>query len=204
MSYTIEYNRKVYKEEATEENKNWETNYLVLIKQGDNNCYEANGQRVKSWDFISYGWNYSVIDEICRRAGACEGGCLKRAKGFRGTYNISPEDYLALYRDKIKKAKPITELLNDFRIEAMIYRQSKFNKTELKDMKYQIEKIDKAIKKYRKEYREGTDYYDENIKTFRKDIKDLKEFKEFLELPNWKYSRNCYCSLIFHEIKANQ
>jgi len=200
MSYTIEYNKKVYRKKSID---NYDDDLLLLIRQGDNNCREADtGLRVKDWDLIKYGWNYTIIQEVCDRAGSCEGGSLQRAKGFESEH-ITPENYLAMYRKKIENAKPIDNLLKDFEVEVMIYRQNEFSEEDKKKIRdYDIEIIDKLIKKYRKEYTLGEYYYDKNIKTYRKRLKDLDEFYEFLKAPNWKSSRNCYCSWIFSPIKT--
>lgn len=104
MSYTIEYSAEVYKEPAEWEQSS-ENSYLLIITQGDNNVYEAdNRRRARETDIVSYGWNYSVIQHICNRAGACEGGSLV----INGK-SITPEGYIKRYRDKIKNAPLIIE-----------------------------------------------------------------------------------------------
>lgn len=193
MSYEIEYNKKIYKDESKDKS---EPDYLLLIRQGSNNCREANGQRVKDWELISYGWNFQIIAEICQRAGDCEGGSIQKAKGYEAE-QISPEDYLAMYRDKIKQAKPIENLLKDFRVEIMLSRKEKFNEKEKKAMSWQIEKIDKMLEKYKTNYQVGKDYYSPEIKTYRAEILNLKQFYEFLECPRWRDNSICYCSWIF-------
>ena len=176
MSYTIEYNRAIYKDD-----KEWngEFNYYLFIRQGDNNCYELNGQRVKNWEFITCGWAYNIIDEICKRAGSCEGGSLQRAKGFRGSYCITPEEYIALYRKEIKKAKPIKELFKDFYIDVYIEAPKKPKEDDLKD--WRKREIIELLKTAEKDGWEiGENYYYKEIATFRKVIKNLKEFKEYI------------------------
>jgi len=201
MSYTIEYNRKVYRKKGKEKNDR-DDDLLLLIRQGDNNCREAkSGLRVKDWDLIKFGWNYQIIQEVCERAGSCEGGSLQKAKGFESEW-ISPENYLAVYRKKIENAKPIDDLLKDFKVEVMIYRKEKFSEKEMEKIrKYDLEIIDDLLKKYKKDYALNEYYYDKKIKTYRRELKSLDEFYEFLKSPNWK-SNNCYyCSWIFTPIK---
>jgi len=200
MSYTIEYNKKVYRKKSIDKS---DDDLLLLIRQGDNNCREADtGLRVKDWDLIGYGWNYMIIGKICERAGSCEGGSLQKAKGFESEY-ITPENYLAMYRKKIEKAKPIEDLLKDFNVEVIIYRKENFNEKEKKDLGWSLEKIDEMLIKYKKDYTLGEYYYDKSVKTFRKKINSLDEFYEFLELPRWNScrSRECYNSFIFTLIK---
>lgn len=200
MSCTIEYNRQIYFDDSNKnESRLGQRNYLVLIRQGPNNCIEANGQRVKSWDIVSYGWNYTIIAKICERAGLCEGGSIQRANGFE--YNrITPEDYLALYRQKIKNAKPIAELLNDFKISVMLFRKEKATTKEKDNYSYQMKQVDAMIEKYKNDYEKGEDYYDKNLKTFSKKIETLKEFEEFRKLPNWQDNSKFYASFTFKKI----
>ena len=201
MSYTIEYNKKVYRKKSIDR---YDDDLLLLIRQGANNCRELNGQRIKSWDLVGYGWNYIIIDKVCERAGSCEGGSLQKAKGYESE-RITPEDYLAMYRKKIENAKPIEDLLKDFNVEVMIYRKEKFSKKEIEDknLKYELKIIDGLLVKYRKDYVLGEYYYDKSVKTYRKTINNLDEFYEFLKLSRWNNcrSRECYNSFIFTSIK---
>lgn len=202
MSYTIEYNKKVYRKKSID---NSDDDLLLLIRQGDNNCRVADtGLRVKDWDLVGYGWNYMIISKICERAGSCEGGSLQKAKGFESE-RITPEDYLAMYRKKIEKAKPIEDLLKDFKVEVIISRKEDFSKKEIEDknLNYDLKIIDKLLVKYRKDYSVSKDYYDKDVKTYRKTINDLIEFYEFLGLPRWNScrSRKCYNSFVFTLIK---
>jgi hypothetical protein len=197
MSYTIEYNRKIYKEE----DEKWEPNYTLLIKEGDNNVRDAKTNlRVSNWELKGYGWNYEIIQEICKRAGYCEGGDLQRAKGWN-TENITPEEYLALYRKAIKQAKPIEKMFEDFIVEVILYRKENFTDTEKETFKWEIQTIDKLITKYQNEWVRGHDYYSPEIKTYRKEVKNLQEYHDFLEAPRWEHSPKCYCSWIFTERK---
>lgn len=190
MSVEIEYNRKVY----FDTNESREKNYLLLIRQGSNNCYESNGQRVKMWFLSCYGWNYSVIGKVCERAGSCEGGSLQKADGYNFQY-ITPENYLALYRQKIKNAKPIIELFEDFDISITLFRKVLPKKEEEKD-NWRKEKIDELIRKH-KPYTEEVDFYDKKLKTYYRPIKMLNEFYEFLQAPRWNDNNSFYCSFNF-------
>ena len=202
MSYEIEYNKKVYKRIKKDSSEN---DLLLLIRQGSNNCYEAGtGQRVKDWDLVGYGWNYMIIQKICDRAGACEGGSLQKAKGYESEY-ITPEDYLAMYRKKIETAKPIEDLLKDFNVSVMIYRKDKFSEKEIEDknLKYELKIIDEVLEKYKKDYSLGKDYYDKSVKTYGKKINNMSEFYDFLKLPRWNTcrSKECYNSFGFIPIR---
>ena len=200
MSYEIEYNRQVYFDDRDKQKGGLgERNFLVLIRQGANNCRELNGLRVKDWHIISYGWNYTIIAKICERAGLCEGGSIQRANGFEASH-ITPENYLILYRQKIKNAKPITELLNDFDVRIMLFRKEKMTAKEKSQYSYQIKKIDEMIKKHN-DYEKGEDYYHNEIKTYARKITTLKEFDEYLKLPQWNDNSICYNSFRLKKIK---
>jgi len=196
MSYTIEYKRKIYYK-----NDNFsEKTYFMLVKQGDNNCYESNGQRVKYWDLAQIGWEYSIIGKVCERAGECEGGSLKRGVGF-SVEHISPEEYLALWRQEIPKAKPLESMLKDFNIRVDITYPKKMTKDMEKQLGYRKDYFDKIIEKYKGELIVSDDYYHKELNVFSKEIKSIAEFEEFTQLPDWKFSRCAKRSFYFYEIK---
>jgi hypothetical protein len=102
MSYTIEYKGEVYKDTQTGMS---EPSYLLIITAGDNNVYEAsNRRRARSTYIVAYGWTYNIIADICKYAGACEGGGLQPHNKY-----CTPEDYLKKYRNKIRLAPNINE-----------------------------------------------------------------------------------------------
>lgn len=107
MSYSIEYRRRVYYEE---DGQSSERNYILLLEEGDNNVRDSDsGRRSRDWCFQAYGWNYSIIQDICKRAGYCEGGSLQPGGKW-----MSPENYLKRYRREIKNAKPFSEFIKEF------------------------------------------------------------------------------------------
>jgi len=102
MSYTIEYKGEVYKDAQTGMS---EPSYLLIQTIGDNNVYELNNRRrARSTYITGYGWNYNIIAQICKYAGACEGGGLQPMNK-----SMTPENYLKKYRNKIKNAPSINE-----------------------------------------------------------------------------------------------
>ena len=101
MSYTIEYKGEVYKDTETGMS---EPSYLLIQTIGDNNVYELNNRRrARSTYVTSYGWEYNIIADVCKYAGACEGGGLQPGNKY-----MKPEDYLKRYRTKIKNAPNIS------------------------------------------------------------------------------------------------
>lgn len=108
MSYELEYKRESY---FLEDGKyKDEKDFVVFVQEGSNNDYDCTtGKRSRTWHLVEHGWNYSVIQEICKRAGYCEGGGLT----LRGKHT-SPENYLRIYRKLLKNSKPFREFNKDF------------------------------------------------------------------------------------------
>jgi hypothetical protein len=113
LGYTIEYTRQCFKLSAgtivpeTEhqvEYKRSEADYFLFVKSGCNNV----SPRPKNWHLEAHGWNYSIIQKVCEMAGYTECGMLKMDNGFGDPRDITPEDYLALYRKTIAEAKELT------------------------------------------------------------------------------------------------
>lgn len=109
MSHTIEYNRKVFvrpagtlvpANEITIEHKTHENDFYVFVQMGDNNIYP----RPRTWQLITSGWNYTVIQKICEAAGYTEGGGIQFVNGW-----TTPENYLKMYRAEIAKAESISK-----------------------------------------------------------------------------------------------
>lgn len=203
MSYTIEYNRKVY---IDKEKNETEPNYLLLIKQGDSNVYDpVTKLRARDWDFIVYGWEYRLWNEIGRRGGATEGGSLQRAVGWQGTKWWSIEEYIALYRKAIKNAKPIEKILEDFDIEVEINivdenkEKTKEDEKEYKYDEYEMKKVQEFLKKYQFQ-EDGYQYYYPQIKRWIRKIETLEEFKDYLNhLTRGQYGTGLWTELHFHE-----
>lgn len=104
MSYTIEYDRKIFKmPEGTlipegfgkMEHTLIQDNFFIFTKSGCNNI----DPRPKRWHLTAFGWNYEVISSICERAGWTESGTLQLPSG-----KITPEAYLKIYRKELKTA----------------------------------------------------------------------------------------------------
>lgn len=198
MSYTIEYNRKIYKWR----DKYSEDNYILLIREGDNNVRDADtGLRSKEWHFITTGWEYCLWEKIGERSGYCEGGSIQRAKGFEADY-ISIEDYIALYRKAIKNAKPLNKILEDFNIEVIIELKDGIGLNKYKKNNYQYFELE-SIQQYKEKYNFkniGKNYYYKDIKDYIFYIKTLEEFLDLYRIPRGKYGSDYYCYLYFRKI----
>lgn len=60
------------------------------------------------WTFRESGWSYTVVQEVCRLAGSCEGGMLKFGTHPGAAKWITPETYIADYRERAKEKRPLT------------------------------------------------------------------------------------------------
>lgn len=165
MSYEIEYKGEVYKDVSKDSS---EPSFLLIITAGDNNVYEAsNRRRARGTYIISYGWNYSIIQDVCRRAGSCEGGGLQPGNKW-----MKPEDYLKRYRTKIKNAPSINEF----------FTQCNMARFEL------VKNPDDWQQKYFEEYKdyiheENNHYHpEEKEKWCEIRITNHEEFKKFRDL----------------------
>lgn len=122
MSYEIEYKRKAYrlpKEEGSYESLGDEL--IVFVQEGSNNVYEVNWssgrqKRARSWGIVSKGHEYSIIQDVCKRGAYCEGGSLV----LSGRSRMTPENYIKLYRNLLKNAKPISEFFTDFNTKEFV------------------------------------------------------------------------------------
>ena len=161
MSYSIEYAREVYKEPAE---KGGDANYLLLIKQGDNNCYDASGLRARHWNFVDWGWEYSLWYHIGERGGACEGGSLQRANGWKDTKWIKIEDYIALYRKAIRLARPLDEVFDSFDIRYEVEVCGTKKTYPVLDMKeWNCQKITEYLNKRGLELKQGQNWIGDKI-----------------------------------------
>lgn len=173
MSYEIEYKGEVYKDVSE---KSSEPSFLLVITAGDNNVYElGNRRRSRDTYIVAYGWNYSIVQEICKRAGSCEGGGLQPGNKY-----MSPEDYLKRYRNKIKNAPSI----NEFYKQCNLARFRLIDDPEGWQLDY-FEKYKEFI------HKEPDHYHPEMMETWCEiRIKDAESFRMFRDL--WclaKYGR---------------
>jgi hypothetical protein len=108
MSYTIEYDRRCFVLPKGSKDQDGhvrhEDDLFLFVKDGCNNVQP----RDKIWRLLRSGWNYSIIARVCERAGACEGRSIQLDLGRDATTGITPEGYLAMYREAIKKAETLT------------------------------------------------------------------------------------------------
>lgn len=180
MSYTIEYNREVFFAE-----KDGVKEYFLFIRQGDNNVYEADTNlRAKDWNYVTNGNISDIWKTIGYRGGFCEGGGLQRAKGWKDTIWVSIEDYISLYRSKLRNAKPLETFLDKFRIEAYVYIKDHYPVSNEK-----IELLRKFINDYNMKCI-GVNYYDKEKKQYVYTIKDYKELLNFLKNYPVGYNSN--------------
>lgn len=168
MSYTIEYNKIVYTTEY-----NGEKQYALLIRQGENNVWTDENQRVKSWYLEATGSLGDLWKEIGRRAGCTDGGGLQKSTGWTNTERYEIEEYIKQYRSKIKNAKPLEDIFDKFFIEAFIYIKDDFSENKndepiLRDFirKYNMKKC-------------SSYYYDEKKIGYALDIVDVEILKDF-------------------------
>lgn len=147
MSYEIEYKRKAYIITNDVKYGSVGNEIIVFAQEGSNNVYEVNWssgrqKRARSWHILSNGWEYSVIGDVCKRAGYCEGGSLT----LSGRSNTTPEKYIKMYRNLLKNAKPLSEFFTDFNTkEFVINVKSELGKYE-KDLLKEL-KADKSFKR---------------------------------------------------------
>lgn len=172
MSYTLEYNRIVYKDSKK--------NFLLLIKQGDNNCYDLNSNlRSRNWYLVAAGTEKGLWKEIGKRAGSTEGGSLQRAVGWNDSKWWSIEDYVKLYRSKIANARDMKQILDDFHIRFIIEKSDKISDGKLSAQ------VAEMINSFEFTYK-GTNYYNKERKIFEKTVRTLDELSFFCG----KISRN--------------
>jgi len=103
MSYRIEYAYAIAKEEA-QRFPDARDRFVVAVLGGDNNVYETNTKRARSWDVSFFGTEIQVLKRAVYFAGACESGCLKP-----GGRSATPEAYISKIRRLLKRAKPLEE-----------------------------------------------------------------------------------------------
>jgi hypothetical protein len=110
MSHEIEYDRACFMLPKgstdftdmyglTKHPRSW-NEYFLFIQQGCNNIHP----RPRKWYLESYGFDWTIIQRVCERAGSTEGGMLKP-----GNRDTSPENYLRRYRKVIAQAEILTD-----------------------------------------------------------------------------------------------
>jgi len=110
MSSNIKFKRKIYR--IPQEQKTWtgEDDLFAIQLMGESNVRDVDsGVISKSWRMFNYGWEYSLIGEVCKWAGDTEGGML-----ILGGRRTTLENYLRLWRKAIKEAGTWEEFLKDF------------------------------------------------------------------------------------------
>lgn len=197
MSYLIEYNRKVYKHQ---EDGDYEPNYVLLVREGDNNVFEMNGVRVKDWHVIAYGWAYTLWEVIAERAGYTMGGHLQVPDGW-DTKWIDICEYIERHRKAIKNAKPIENIFKDFKsIDFVINIRGTKEKTPTDVLegkpccgfeidKSRLDDIKKFMEKHNAKFEEEVDFYGYHNLRLEEPITDVEKLKDALEvwrrLPRW-------------------
>ena len=174
MSYEIEHKKKV----IVLEGRYSESDYFAMHEMASNNVRP----RTWSWCFMGFGWKYSVIQEVCRVAGFCEGGSIV----CYGKW-ITPENYIKSWRRAIKNAVPFEEFIkhNNLRLflatkdKIDIRKQKSWNKEKLKKLK--------RFKKEKNPYSDNGIKYYIDVKT-EEDIRDWSDLRGLLtHLQNLSY-----------------
>lgn len=98
MSYRIEYDFKVSRVPASLFADGL-PRFFVCIEGGDNNCYDSNGRRARSWSVCMMGTKDDILEQSCYFAVACEGDGLK--VNGRST---TAEQYIRKIRKLVEKA----------------------------------------------------------------------------------------------------
>ncbi|MCA1064824.1 hypothetical protein QTG56_24780 (plasmid) [Rossellomorea sp. AcN35-11] len=177
MSYTIEYNRVIYKDENGM--------MLLLIKQGDNNVYDHNNRRTRNWYLEVVGKESDLWKVIGRRAGSTMGGGIQKAKGWNDTNYFHIEDYVKLYRKKINQARPFEQMLDNFIVTFVFYlaedwESDKYSKTEQEHLRNCNDTFSKLIDKYDIK-QSGTHYYNDIRKEYSLSIYNIEDLYHILK-----------------------
>ena len=204
MSYTIEYTRRIYF--MPNEWDKRERDYILLIKQGDNNVFEAERPniKVKDWYLEAFGWEYVLWERIGERAGATMGGSLQMANGF-GSKWLDIEDYIRIYKKAIKEAKPIERIFRDF-TQISIYIEIRGDKEKhptidmIKD-EYERERLKKYLEKYNLSL-EKADYFGEKVLILRRAISTAQQLLDAIKHRK-EYDGKWKFRIIFKEKKRD-
>lgn len=169
MSYTIEYNQVVYYLDLPVPINGENRLYFLFIRQGDNNVWvHDNSQRAKDWYFATKGTIGELWKYIGKRAGSTFGGGLQKAKGWTDTEYFSIEEYIKKYRSRIKNAKPLAKMLEQFSISASIMTKEPMN-----------ELVESFVKKYDMNCY-GSHWYDKERKDYSCSIDSFSTLYDFL------------------------
>lgn len=164
MSSTIEYNRIAFKG-----NHNGKEKYVLAVRAGCSNVYETGtGLRAKDWHLMAFGSLGDIWKRIGEMAGHTEGGMLQRNVGWNESRSFTIEEYVKLYRSKIKNAKPMERILNDFNITCSLYFKEDAPEDEI-------------ISKYNFKY-QGKHFLHEDKVEYTKTMDTLEEFLTLLDL----------------------
>lgn len=100
MSHRIEYEFRTFLEVLpVSVNPN---RYVVCVLGGDNNVYDHDGKRARSWDVSMVGDANAVLRKAVEYSADCEGGMLK----LYGR-ETSPETYIRRIRRALAEAAPL-------------------------------------------------------------------------------------------------
>lgn len=104
MSYEIEYSKRAFK--AHDATYNDEV-YFAFITTASNNV----DPRVPRPMLIGIGQGWEIIKKVCVLSSSCESGCLKP-----NNRSCTPESYIRRWREVLKNAPSLEELLNHTRL----------------------------------------------------------------------------------------
>ena len=168
MSYTIQVNSKVlYLPKGSADQKNnerWEDDLFWFVKIGDNNVSPFTAR----WSFQISGWKYIVVAEVCKHAGVCEGGSIKFGTSPNTAHDLSPEEYIANYREKESNKSLLTVAsLNRVKhgeIGFCNFKTERFDNPETflagkETNSYRAEKALEAVNILKAEYVQGSGYF---------------------------------------------
>lgn len=181
MSYTIEYNRKVYRVPGDY----GAVSYLLLARRGDNNVFGSDGLRCKDWYLDFFGDVSDFWPHVGRNAGHCHGGGLQRAVGWMETKYISVEEYIAIYRKAFWAAKPITDIFSDFEVTLNVVLRGDKEKAMLLSDCHGPERaaaLDKFFKEKGGSLSLSQNWYGNKTSEGFVVVKDLEGFREALQL----------------------
>ena len=196
MSYTIQVNSAAFSlPEGSLDLRGYvrhEKEFFWFVRIGDNNVSPFSPR----WTFQKSGWNYEVVQEVCRQAGYCEGGMLKFGTRPESAQWITPEIYLADFREKAAAAKTLT-LTNLINVRHGTIGFSNVKKSVLDNAPespaiiklddFRRERILEAVAVLQSEYQQEKDIFyksadDEETFTFRRKLTNVEDFLRWIKL----------------------
>ena len=195
MSYTIQTNSKVlYLPKGSADQKNnerWEDDLFWFVKVGDNNV----SLFTPRWSFQKSGWKYIVVAEVCKHAGVCEGGSIKFGTSPNMAQDLSPEEYIANYREKESQRELLTVLslkrVKYGEIGFCNFKAERFDDPETflagkQTNSYRVEKAMEAVNILKAEYVQEKGYFSASDKTltFRKKVETVNDFLNWINLTS--------------------